>query len=121
MSGTVVYVAKYGDYLVKIAQEHGTTWQAIWNHPLNAEHRQKRGSPDVLYPGDVLHVPVAAAPAEPPAPPIPVEPPAQPPPPKPPSWPYPPPPPRLGLPSVPTWDCPCGICTCLGNHGDTEL
>ena len=55
LDNTVVYFAKPGDYLVKIAQEHGTTWQAIWNHPLNAEHRRKRGSPDVLGVGDMLH------------------------------------------------------------------
>lgn len=40
----LTYVAKYGDYLVGIADRHGTTWQEIWNHPLNAEHRQKRFS-----------------------------------------------------------------------------
>ncbi len=33
----LTYVAKYGDYLVGIADRHGTTWQEIWNHPLNAD------------------------------------------------------------------------------------
>ena len=29
--GTTEYVAKSGDYLAKIAKEHGTTVEAIWN------------------------------------------------------------------------------------------
>lgn len=115
----LTYVAKYGDYLVGIADRHGTTWQEIWNHPLNAEHRQKRVSPDILYPGDVLHVPavVSPGPLGPAAPQ-----PAQPPPSLdvPPPWPYPPPPPRLGLPSVPTWVCPEGTCNCAGGHAKVD-
>lgn len=109
-TNTIVYVAAYGDYLAKIAEEHGTSWQAIWNHPLNAEHRRKRGSPDVLYPGDVLHIP--SVPAPPPATPGPPRRPPTPPPfAPPPIWPYPPPPGKL-QPSVPTWDCPEGRCVC---------
>ena len=55
---TKLYTVVPGDYLVKIAKEHGTTVDAIWGHDLNERHRQKRGSPDVLYAGDVLHIPV---------------------------------------------------------------
>ncbi|MCA9619307.1 MAG: LysM peptidoglycan-binding domain-containing protein, partial [Myxococcales bacterium] len=43
--GTVTYVAQAGDYLFEIAEEHGTTWQAIWNHPGNTEHRRRRARP----------------------------------------------------------------------------
>lgn len=57
MKPTYPYTAKAGDWLAKIAQEHGTTVSEIWNHPDNAEHRAKRGSPDVLYAGDVIHIP----------------------------------------------------------------
>ncbi len=108
----ITYIVKYGDWLAKIAEDHGTTVGAIWNHPGNAEHRAKRGSPDVLYPGDVLQIPVAAAaaPAEP-ATPAPVAPPAEPTPPgldRP--WPY---PPYEGpFSTKPTWECPGGTCEC---------
>jgi len=93
--------------LVKIAQEHDTTWQVIWNHPRNADHRAKRKSPDILYAGDVLHIPAERiVPSEPPPP----SPPKPPPPPLPPvPWPYPFPPTRE---RGPTWECPTGECVC---------
>ena len=65
MVTTTAYFVKAGDWLTRIAEEHGSTVSVIWNHPDNAEHRAKRGSPDVLYPGDVLHIPVAAKGAPP--------------------------------------------------------
>ncbi len=106
------YVAKYGDWLAKIAEEHGTTVAAIWNHPENAEHRQKRGSPDVLYPGDVLRID-AAEPVTPPGqtPANPAEPAKPAPEPKEaPRWPY---PPYEGpFSTKPTWECPGGTCEC---------
>lgn len=116
---TTSYLVKAVDWLAKIAEDHGSTVSAIWNHPDNAEHRAKRGSPDVLYPGDVLHIPVAA-PLEPPVGP-PQPPGAQPPPvlpPVPPAdlpWPYPPQP--LATSPLPTWTCPEGTCDC---HPVTE-
>lgn len=108
----VVYTVKSGDWMAKIAEEHGTSVSAIWNHPDNAGHRAKRGSPDVLYPGDVLVVPSALAPSPPPggdqpAPPevVPVSPPGVAP------WPF--PPPKAPPPSsLPTWSCPEGVCVC---------
>ena len=108
----VVYTVKSGDWMAKIAEEYGTSVSAIWNHPGNAEHRAKRGSPDVLYPGDVLVVPSAVSlppppGVEPPTPPevVPVPPPGVIP------WPFPPP---IGPPpsSLPTWSCPEGTCDC---------
>ncbi len=90
---TLTYIVKSGDWLAKIAEDHGTTVSAIWNHPENAAHRQKRGSPDVLYPGDVLRIDVAE-PVQPSAVAPPVVPPN--PPEAPPTatltpeWPYPP-------------------------------
>ena len=106
----LTYVVKYGDYLTKIASEHGTTWQAIWNHPANAELRAKRGSPDILYPGDVLQIPdQPEVPGSEPPPSIPlVQPkPVSPPPVVP--WPY------AFIPAktrAPSWRCPAGLCEC---------
>ncbi|MEM9691564.1 MAG: contractile injection system protein, VgrG/Pvc8 family, partial [Myxococcota bacterium] len=70
MRPTRPYTAQSGDWLAKVAQDHGTTVAEIWNHPDNAAHRAKRGSPDVLYPGDVVHVPFSPSePVDPPPPP----------------------------------------------------
>lgn len=52
------YVVKQGDYLAKLAQIYGFEIMEVWNHPLNAELKAKRGSADILYPGDVLHIPM---------------------------------------------------------------
>lgn len=111
---TTAYVVEAGDWLAKIAEEHGSTVSVIWNHPDNAELRSKRGSPDVLHPGDVLHIPVAT----PVAPPVgPSQPPAAQAPPvlstlpvADPPWPY--PPQSLPPSPLPTWTCPEGICEC---------
>ncbi|MEM1034338.1 MAG: type VI secretion system tip protein TssI/VgrG [Myxococcota bacterium] len=70
MKPTYPYTAKTGDWLAKIAEDHGTTVSEIWSHPDNREHKAKRGSPDVLYPGDVIHIPYT-----PEVPPPPVDPP----------------------------------------------
>lgn len=51
------YVVKAGDYLAKIATTHSFEMLKVWNDPKNAELRAKRGSPDILYPGDVLWIP----------------------------------------------------------------
>ena len=109
----LTYIVKSGDWLAKIAEDHGSTVSAIWNHPENATHRQKRGSPDVLYPGDVLRIDVAE-PVQPSAGAPPVVPPN--PPEAPPTatltpeWPYPP----FEGPwsAAPTWECPGGTCAC---------
>ncbi len=111
----LTYVVKYGDWLAKIAEDHGSTVAAIWSHPGNAAHRAKRGSPDVLYPGDVLQIPVAA----PLSPPAPIEPPPAIPPATAPTvagpvpelpWPY----SDYEGPfsTKPTWECPGGTCQC---------
>ncbi|MEM9696961.1 MAG: LysM peptidoglycan-binding domain-containing protein, partial [Myxococcota bacterium] len=109
MAEPSIYVVQYGDYLVQVARDHGTTWQAIWTPPHNAAHRRERKSPDVLYPGDVLAIPrVGPAPSPVPGPPVA------------PSWPYPeealPPPPW------PTWTTPGGVCEChpIDPEMDTE-
>ncbi len=35
-------------------------WQAVWNHPMNAALRTKRGQPDRIQPGDKVFVPGAS-------------------------------------------------------------
>jgi hypothetical protein len=55
-----VYTVQPGDYLVKIARNHGiANWHTIWDHPANTELRQQRKSPDILQAGDKLFVPAA--------------------------------------------------------------
>jgi hypothetical protein len=48
-----------GEYLARIAEKYGfPNYTVIWNHPRNAELKKKRGgNPNVLYPGDKLHIP----------------------------------------------------------------
>ena len=47
-----------GDWIGSIAAAYGLShWSAIWDHPANAEVRERRGSPDLLMVGDTLHVP----------------------------------------------------------------
>jgi hypothetical protein len=111
---TITYVVQAGDCLAKIAREHGTTVLAIWNHPENGGHRDRRASPDILYPGDVLRIDALLLPTSPTAgasaPVIPGEPaptaavPAFSP------WPY---PAFKGVWTTgPTWECPGGTCVC---------
>jgi N-acetylmuramoyl-L-alanine amidase len=52
------YKVKQGDYLSKIAKQHGfADYLTIWDHPNNAELKKKRKNPNVIYPGDVLFIP----------------------------------------------------------------
>jgi hypothetical protein len=52
------YIVQAGDYLVKIAKDHGyESWKEIYYHPDNAPYRKKRPDPNVIYAGDVLILP----------------------------------------------------------------
>lgn len=52
------YTVVQGDYLSKIAKESGfPDYRIIWDHPNNADLKQKRQNPNVLYPGDQVFVP----------------------------------------------------------------
>lgn len=105
---TQTYVVQSGDWLAKIAEEHNSTVSAIWGHPKNAVLRAQRDSPNTLYPGDILHIPVEPEPPPSPAPPN-VTPPPEPP------WPY---DYDKTWSSYPTWECPERLCHCDGHQED---
>ena len=46
-----------GDCLLSIAEQYGFFWETLWEHPRNAELKQNRKDPAILYPGDVVFVP----------------------------------------------------------------
>jgi hypothetical protein len=51
------YVIRPGDCLISLSEKSGLLWKTIWEHPENAELRQKRGDPRVLLPGDRVVIP----------------------------------------------------------------
>ena len=47
-----------GEYITKIADRYGFgDFHAVWDHAKNAQIKQKRKSPNVLSPGDILFIP----------------------------------------------------------------
>ncbi len=51
------YVLKQGDYLANLAHRFGFDADAVWNDPANAELRQLRPNPNILWPSDILYIP----------------------------------------------------------------
>ncbi len=51
------YVIRQGDYLAKLAHRFGFDADAVWNDPSNADLRELRPNPDILWPTDVLYIP----------------------------------------------------------------
>ena len=48
---------RQGECIESIAHAAGLPWDAVWKHADNAGLRQVRKNPNVLFPGDVVHVP----------------------------------------------------------------
>jgi LysM repeat protein len=51
------HTVQQGDCLSNIAEQYGIPWKTLWNHPDNADLKQSRKDPNVLYPGDTVNVP----------------------------------------------------------------
>ena len=54
--GTRPYIVRQGDFLSKIAAQLGMDPSRIWELSENDELRARRPNPEMLAPGDVLHV-----------------------------------------------------------------
>ncbi len=52
-----VHVVRQGDCFFSIAKLYGFSWVKLYEHPDNAELRQKRPNPFVLFPGDRVAIP----------------------------------------------------------------
>ena len=64
--GSSVYTVKQGECMTLIAHRHGfADWKRIYQHPDNAELRQKRPDPNVLWPGDQVVIPDPESPEYP--------------------------------------------------------
>lgn len=51
------YTVQQNDCLASLAVQHGFAWKTLWNHPQNAPLKQKRKTPNILLPGDILFIP----------------------------------------------------------------
>jgi N-acetylmuramoyl-L-alanine amidase len=51
------YIICQGDYLAKLAYQFGFDADTIWNADQNAQLRQLRPNPNILFPADVLYIP----------------------------------------------------------------
>ncbi|MFO0614820.1 MAG: type VI secretion system tip protein TssI/VgrG [Polyangiaceae bacterium] len=56
-SDLLPYLVRQGDHLDRIAFRFGFDADKVWNDPKNAELKQRRETPSVLHPGDIVHVP----------------------------------------------------------------
>lgn len=53
----ITHTVKQGEHLSSIARRYGfSDYRVIWNDPKNAKLKERRKNPNVLYPGDELHI-----------------------------------------------------------------
>lgn len=53
----IKYKVVQSDCIDSISFNYGFMPDTIWNHPTNAELKQKRQNPNILFPGDVVVIP----------------------------------------------------------------
>lgn len=51
------YTVEQGDCLSSIGERFRIPWKKIWEHTANKELRDRRGNPNILYPGDKVFIP----------------------------------------------------------------
>lgn len=52
------HLVRRGECLSTIARRYGLSdWRTVWDHPENGPLKERRGNPNVLYPGDRLFIP----------------------------------------------------------------
>ena len=55
---STTHIVAQGEHLPAIATQYGfQSYEPIWNHPKNADLRNKRENPLVLFPGDSIFIP----------------------------------------------------------------
>lgn len=57
MPDPIDHIASSGESVPSIAKDNGFFWKTIWNHGNNSDLRAKREDPNVIFEGDVVHVP----------------------------------------------------------------
>jgi hypothetical protein len=52
------HIVKDGEYVSSIAAHYGfSNFRSVWNHPNNADLKERRKNPNILFPGDILFIP----------------------------------------------------------------